>query len=42
MIHDINFKKITFIDLSKMFIMPKHIFYDLSYAITCLTRLKKN
>jgi len=33
MIHDINFNKITFVDWSKMFIMPKHVFYDLSYVI---------
>jgi hypothetical protein len=28
--HDINFSKI--IDWSKVFIIPKHVFYDLSYA----------
>jgi hypothetical protein len=33
MMHDINFNKITFVDWSKMFIMPKHVFYDLSYVI---------
>jgi len=33
MIRDVNFNKITFIDWSQMFIMPKHVFYDLSYAI---------
>ncbi len=33
MIHDINFNKITFIDWSKLFIMPKHVFYDLFYVI---------
>jgi hypothetical protein len=33
MIHDTNFNKIAFIDWSKVFIMPKHIFYNLSYAI---------
>ncbi len=32
MIHDVNFNKITFIGWSKVFIMLKHVFYDLSYA----------
>jgi hypothetical protein len=31
MIHNIQFNKIIFIVWSKMFIIPKHIFYDLSY-----------
>ncbi len=26
MIHNINFKKIAFIDWSKVFTMPKHVF----------------
>jgi hypothetical protein len=30
MTRDINFNKITFIDWLKMFIMQKHVFYDLS------------
>ncbi len=33
MIHNINFSKIEFIDWSKVFIMPKHVFYDLSYVV---------
>ncbi len=41
MIHNTNFNQITFIDWSKMFIMPKHVFYDLSNATTILTQLKK-
>ncbi len=32
MIHNINFNKIACIDWSKVFIMAKHVFYDLSYA----------
>jgi hypothetical protein len=32
MIHESNFNKIAFIDWSKVFIMPKHVFYDFSYA----------
>ncbi len=32
MIHDTNFNKIAYIDWSQVFIMPKHVFYDLSYA----------
>jgi len=41
MVHDINFNKIAFIVWSKVFIMSKYVVYDLSYAITCPTRLKK-
>jgi hypothetical protein len=41
MIHDINFNKIAFIDWSKMFIMPKHVFYDLSYVTTMSNTIKK-
>ncbi len=41
MIRDINFNKITFIDWSKMFIMSKHVFYDLSYATTMSNTIKK-
>jgi len=41
MIHDTNLNKIAFIDWSKMFIMPKHIFYNLSYATTMFNVIKK-
>jgi hypothetical protein len=41
MIYDINFNKITYIDWSKMFIIPKHIFYDLSYTITMSNMIKE-
>jgi len=41
MIHNINFKKIAFIDRSKMFTMPKHVFYDLSYATTMFNIIKE-
>jgi hypothetical protein len=41
MIHVSNFNKIAFIDWSKMFIMPKHVFYDLSYAIIMSNMIKK-
>jgi len=34
MTRDTNFNKIAFIDWSKVFIMLKHVFYDLSYATT--------
>ncbi len=40
MIYDTNFNKITFIDLSKMFIMP-NVFYDLSHAITMSNMIKE-
>jgi hypothetical protein len=40
-IHNINFNKITFIDWSKVFIMPKHVFYELSYATTMYNMTKK-
>jgi hypothetical protein len=40
MTHDINFSKIAFIDRSNVFIMPKHVFYDLSYAITMSNMIK--
>jgi hypothetical protein len=39
--HHINFNKITFIDWSKMFIMPKHLFYDLFYAIIMSNTIKE-
>jgi hypothetical protein len=41
MTHDINFNKIAFIDWSKVFIMPKHVFYDLSYVITMFNMIKE-
>jgi len=41
MVHDTNFNKIAFIDWSKLFIMSKYVFYDLSYATTCPTWLKR-
>jgi hypothetical protein len=41
MIHDTNFNKIIFIDWLKMFIMPKHVFYDLSYAVTMSNTIKE-
>jgi len=41
MIHDINFNKITFIDWSKVFIMTKHDFYDLSYATIMSSTIKE-
>jgi hypothetical protein len=41
MIHDININKITFIDWSKMFIMPKCVFYNFSYAIIMFNMIKK-
>ncbi len=42
MTHDTNFNKIAFIDWSKVFIMLKHVFYDLSYATTMSNMNKKN
>jgi hypothetical protein len=41
MTHDTTFNQITFIDLPKMFIMPKHIFYDLSYVTMMSNTIKK-
>ncbi len=41
MIHNINFNKIIFINWIKMFIMPKHVFYNLSYAITMSNMIKE-
>jgi hypothetical protein len=41
MIHDISFNKISLIDWSKMFIIPKHVFHDLSYAITMSNPIKE-
>jgi hypothetical protein len=42
MTHDINFNKIAFIDWSKMFIMPKHIFMTCPMQLQCLTQLGEN
>jgi hypothetical protein len=41
MTHDTNFYKIIFIDWSKVFIMPKHVFYDLSYVTTMSNTILK-
>jgi hypothetical protein len=41
MIHDINFNKIIFIDWVKMFTMPKHVFYNLSYATIMSNTIKE-
>jgi len=41
MIHNINFNQIAFIDWFKMFIMPKHVFYNLSYATTMSNMIKE-
>jgi hypothetical protein len=41
MIHDTNFNKIAFTNWFKMFIMSKHIFYDLSYATIMSNTIKE-
>jgi hypothetical protein len=41
MIHDNNLNKIVIIDWSKVFIMPKHVFYNLSYAIIMSITIKE-
>jgi len=41
MTHDTNFNKIIFIDWSKVFIMPKHVFYDLSYVTIMSNTIKE-
>jgi hypothetical protein len=41
MTHDTNFNKITFIDWSKVFIMLKLVFYDLSYGTTMSNTIKE-
>ncbi len=41
MIHDIDFNKITFIDQLKVFMMLKHVFYDLSYVTIISNMIKK-
>ncbi len=37
----INFNKITFIDGSKVFIMPKHVFYDLFFINMMFNMIKE-
>jgi hypothetical protein len=41
MTHDTNFSKITFINWSKVFKIPKHVFYDLFYTTTMSNTIKK-
>jgi hypothetical protein len=41
MTDDINFNKIIFIDWSKVFIMLKHVFYDLFYTTIMSNTIKK-
>jgi hypothetical protein len=41
MSHDIAFNKIAFIDWLKMFMMLKHVFYDLSYATIIFNMIEK-
>jgi len=41
MIYDINFNKITFIDWSKVFIMPKYVFYGFSHSTTMSNMIKE-
>jgi hypothetical protein len=41
MTYYINFNTITFINWSKVFIMSKHVFYNLFYAITMSNKIKK-
>jgi hypothetical protein len=41
MVYDTNFNKIAFIDWSKMFILPKHVFYNLSYATIMSNTIKE-
>jgi hypothetical protein len=41
MIHDINFNNIAFTNWLKMFIMSKHIFYNLSYATIMSNTIKE-
>jgi hypothetical protein len=41
MIHDINLNKVTFIDWLKVFIMLKHVFYNLSYATIMSNTIKE-
>jgi hypothetical protein len=41
MTRDTNFNEIAFIDWSKVFIMPTHVFYNLSYATIMSNMIKK-
>jgi hypothetical protein len=41
MTHDTNFNKFEFIDWSKLFIILKHVFYDLSYATIMSNTIKE-
>jgi hypothetical protein len=41
MTHNSNFNKIAFINWLKMFIMSKHVFYDLSYATIMSNTIKE-
>jgi hypothetical protein len=41
MTHDTNFNKIAFSDWLKVFMMLKHVFYDLSYATIISNMIKK-
>jgi len=41
MTHDTNFNKFIFIDWSKVFIMPKHVFYDISYVTIMSNTIKE-
>jgi hypothetical protein len=41
MTHDTDFNKISFIDWLRMFMMLKHVFYDLSYATIISNVIKK-
>jgi uncharacterized membrane protein YadS len=41
MTYNINFNKIAFIDWSKVFIILKHVFYNLSYATIMSNMIKE-
>jgi hypothetical protein len=41
MTHGINFNKIAFISWFQLFVMPKHVFYNLSYATTMSNTIKE-
>jgi len=41
MTHNNNFNKIAFINWLKMFIMPKHVFYDLFYIVIMSKMIKE-
>jgi hypothetical protein len=40
-LHDTNFNQIPFIDWSKVFIMSKHVFYNMSYATIMSNMINK-